>query len=48
MGSKYTGMAILKWTRPKRRRRHYIAPGKPQQNAIVENFIGGLRESLAW
>ena len=22
---------------------HYIAPGKPQQNAFVESFIGKLR-----
>jgi transposase InsO family protein len=27
---------------------HYIAPGKPQQNALAETFIGGLHESLAW
>jgi putative transposase len=23
---------------------HYIAPGKPQQNAFVESFIGRLRD----
>ena len=25
---------------------HYIAPGKPQQNAFVESFIGRLRDQL--
>jgi transposase InsO family protein len=25
---------------------HYIAPGKPQQNALVESFIGRLRDEL--
>jgi putative transposase len=25
-------------------RRHYIAPGKPQQNAFAESFIGRLRD----
>ncbi len=24
--------------------RHYIAPGKPQQNAFAESFIGQLRD----
>ncbi len=41
-------MAILKWTQTSGVDWHYIAPGKPQQNALVESFIGGLRESLAW
>jgi hypothetical protein len=25
---------------------HYIAPGKPQQNAFIESFIGRLRDEL--
>ena len=28
------------------RMRTYIAPGKPQQNAFVESFIGRLRDEL--
>ena len=26
---------------------HYIAPGKPQQNAFVESFIGRLRDECS-
>ena len=37
-------MAILKWTRTTGIDWHYIAPGKPQQNALVESFIGRLRD----
>ena len=27
-------------------RRHYIDPGKPQQNAFIESFNGSLRDEL--
>ena len=37
-------MAILKWTQASGVDWHYIAPGKPQQNAFVESFIGRLRD----
>jgi putative transposase len=37
-------MAILKWTPTSGVDWHYIAPGKPQQNAFVESFIGRLRD----
>jgi hypothetical protein len=37
-------MAILKWTQVTGVDWHYIAPGKPQQNAFVESFIGRLRD----
>ena len=37
-------MAILQWSRERRVDWHYIAPGKPQQNAFVESFIGRLRD----
>ena len=37
-------MAILKWSETSGVDWHYIAPGKPQQNALVESFIGRLRD----
>ncbi len=37
-------MAILRWSEERRVEWHYIAPGKPQQNAFVESFIGRLRD----
>ena len=43
-GAELTSMAILKWTRTTGIDWHYIAPGKPQQNALVESFIGRLRD----
>jgi putative transposase len=43
-GSELTSMAILKWTQTSGVDWHYIAPGKPQQNAFVESFIGRLRD----
>ncbi len=43
-GTKFTCMAILRWSQVSRIAWHYIAPGKPQQNAFAENFIGRLRD----
>ena len=43
-GTELTSMAILKWTPTSGVDWHYIAPGKPQQNAFVESFIGRLRD----
>ena len=43
-GAELTSMAILKWTHTTGTDWHYIAPGKPQQNALVESFIGRLRD----
>ena len=34
-------MAILRWSQDQQIEWHYIAPGKPQQNAFVESFNGG-------
>jgi putative transposase len=45
-GPELTSMAILGWTQATGVEWHYIAPGKPQQNAIAENFIGRLRDEL--
>lgn len=43
-GTEFTSMAILKWSQNRRLDWHYIAPGKPQQNAFAESFIGRLRD----
>ena len=37
-------MAMLRWSQERRVEGHYIAPGKPQQNAFAESFIGRLRD----
>jgi putative transposase len=41
-----TSMAILRWSQERKVEWHYIAPGKPQQNAFVESFNGRLRDEL--
>ena len=43
-GTELTSMTILKWTQASGVAWHYIAPGKPQQNAFAESFIGRLRD----
>ena len=45
-GTELTSMAILRWSQATRVEWHYIAPGKPQQNAFVESFNGRLRDEL--
>jgi len=45
-GTELTGMAILRWSQTARVEWHYIAPGKPQQNAFIESFNGCLRDEL--
>jgi len=45
-GTEFTSMAILRWSQQTRVEWHYIAPGKPQQNAFVESFNGRLRDEL--
>jgi transposase InsO family protein len=45
-GSELTGMAILAWSQERAVEWHYIAPGKPQQNAFAESFIRRLRDDL--
>ncbi len=37
-GMELTGMAILHWSKERRVEWHYIAPGKPTQNAFVERL----------
>jgi putative transposase len=45
-GPELTSRAILAWANRAGLDWHYIAPGKPQQNAFVESFIGRLRDEL--
>ena len=45
-GTELTSMAILRWSQEAGIEWHYIAPGKPQQNAFVESFNGRLRDEL--
>ena len=45
-GTELTSRAILKWQNATGVAWHYIAPGKPQQNAFIEAFNGRLRDEL--
>jgi len=45
-GTELTSMAILRWCQETGVEWHYIAPGKPTQNAFVESFNGRLRDEL--
>ncbi len=45
-GTELTSMAILTWCQRTNVAWHYIAPGKPMQNAFVESFIGRFRDEL--
>ena len=45
-GAELTSMAIVRWRQESRVEWHYIAPGKPQQNAFIESFNGRLRDEL--
>ena len=45
-GTEFTSMAILRWSHEQQVVWHYIAPGKPQQNAFIESFNARLRDEL--
>ncbi len=45
-GTELTSMAVLRWSQQTTVEWHYIAPGKPQQNAFIESFNGRLRDEL--
>lgn len=45
-GTEFTSNAILAWASERRIDWHYIAPGKPMQNAYVESFNGRMRDEL--
>ena len=43
-GTELTSNAMLKWQEDRQVSWHYIAPGKPMQNGLVESFNGRMRE----
>lgn len=43
-GAEMTGRAVLRWTAEREVDGHYIAPGKPTQNAFIEAFNSRLRD----
>jgi putative transposase len=43
-GTELTSRAVLRWSQEMQVEWHYIAPGKPQQNAFAESFFGRLRD----
>jgi putative transposase len=43
-GTELTSNAVLRWSAEHAIEWHYIAPGKPMQNAFVESFNGRLRD----
>jgi putative transposase len=45
-GTELTSNAIIGWTDQTKVGWHYIAPGKPMQNAFVESFNGRLRDEF--
>jgi putative transposase len=45
-GTELTSNVILQWADDHKVAWHYIAPGKPVQNAFAESFIGRLRDEL--
>lgn len=45
-GSELTSRAMLNWQNRTAVAWHYIAPGKPTQNAFIESFNGRLRDEM--
>lgn len=45
-GTELISLAVLRWCQDSGLEWHYIAPGKPTQNAFVESFNGRLRDEL--
>lgn len=43
-GTELTSLAMLAWASTTRVQLHYIAPGKPTQNAFIESFNGKFRD----
>jgi len=42
-GTELTSNAMLRWQQVRGVEWHYIAPGKPMQNGLIESFNGRLR-----
>ena len=45
-GTEFTSNAVLAWCEAEAVAWHYIAPGKPMQNAFCESFNGRMRDEL--
>ena len=45
-GTEFTSNAVLSWSGAHKIDWHYIAPGKPAQNAFIESFNGRMRDEL--
>ena len=45
-GPELTGMSVLRFSQERQIEWHYIAPGKPTQNAFIESFNARLRDEL--
>lgn len=45
-GTEFTSVAILKWAEERSVEWHYIEPGKPMQNGVVESFNGRVRDEF--
>jgi putative transposase len=45
-GTEFTSNAVLAWCQAEGIAWHYIAPGKPMQNAFCESFNGRMRDEL--
>ena len=43
-GAELTSLAMLAWSSKTRVQFHYIAAGKPTQNAFIESFNGKFRD----
>lgn len=43
-GPEFTGRALDSWAYRRGVRLHFIAPGKPVQNAFIESFNGSFRD----
>lgn len=45
-GTEFTSSAVLKWSEHASVGWHYIEPGKPMQNGIIESFNGRVRDEF--